>query len=376
MRFHSSINMRLLSSIVWLVAVIPTVLYSSSHPEQVIKERIDLAYNFDASAFQWFNELGLTTEDPLEAFICASAAYWEYQSDRVDLEKIERVEAFLNRAIDLAKEAYSDNKDDDFATFLYGVGLCNRARFNVEEEAWFSAYRDSRKGISLLKKLLKRNPDMADANFALGVAECFLAEAPAFLKPLAMMLGFSGNAEEGMRKLNVAIEQGKWTSVEAEYYLAYYFYNVEGNAQETVQRFEHLFEKYPSNPIFGYFMARGHQMSHDPLKALEAYQNIRDLCYEVNADDMGNWTSYRIGTILQGEGRHQQALEEFEFLQSRLDSSMSRQFYFQWLPVKFASSLIEVGDTARASKYLDVVTSDWNEQPYKAAKELRRTHNI
>jgi hypothetical protein len=368
--------MRLFITISCLLSVISLVSAMQSDASDTIEERIERAYNFDAEAFTWFDEHGSETEDPFDAFVCASASYWQYQSDRVNQSKMERVQVLLDRAVDLAKTAYKRNNEEDMALFLYGVSLCNRARFNVEEEAWFSAYLDSRKGISLLKKLLDRSPNFADANFALGVAECFLSEAPAFLKPLAMMLGFSGNAEQGIQKLTLAIEKGKWTRTEAEYYLAYYYYNVAENGAQTIDRFNTLFARYPRNPIFGYFLGRGYQINDEPIKALEVYRSVRDMCYEVGAKDIGNWTSYRIGTILQGEGLHEAALDEFKFLQRNLDPEMQRQFYFQWLPVKFAASYIEIGELDRALKYLDLMNENWDEKPFKAAKELRKSINI
>ena len=348
----------------------PVLLWAEEISVPEVHDAMNRAYNFDPTAFTWFKQQALASEDPFWSFFAASASYWEFQSDRINPEKQDRARDFLDKAVGYSRRRYKENRDNVDAKFFCGVSYCNRARFNVEQEKWFQAYLDAREGMGMLDDLVEEHPDYYDAYFALGVAECFLSDAPMLLKPLAALIGFSGSRDEGIRKLETSIEKGQWTSIEAEYYLAYYYYQVENNGPEAIKRFGSLSERYPMNPIFGYFLGRGYQINQEPLKALEAYQRIRDNCYNVDAIDMGNWATFRIGTILQGEHRIDEALKEYARLKKNLTEATHRQEYYYLLPLKIAETLIERGDLEKARLYLKVIRSEWDRDTYKRAREL------
>ena len=353
-----------------LAFLLTPVLWAEESFESDAYDAMNRAYSFDGTAFTWFKQQAEASDDPFWSFFAASASYWEFQSDRINPEKQAQAREFLDKAVGYSRKRYKANRDDVDMKFFCGVSYCNRARFNVEQEKWFQAYLDAREGIGMLEDLVEEHPDYYDGYFALGVAECFLSDAPMLLKPLAKLIGFSGSRDEGIRKLETSIEKGRWTSVEAEYYLAYYYYSVEDNGPEAIKRFASLLERYPMNPMFGYFLGRGYQINHEPYKALEAYQGIREICYEVGAVDMGNWATFRIGTILQGDHHIDEALREYSRLKKNLTEATRTQEYYYLLPLKIAESLIEKGDLEKARLYLKVIRSEWDSDTYKRAREL------
>lgn len=360
---------RKLNTLAFIVLLCSVIFVQAEEPQH-LDVVVGKAYNFDLQSFAWLKKKAENTEDPLTLFLAASSCYWQYQSDRINSEKREITISFLDRAIKYSKIAYKKKKKDPHLMFFMGVSYCNRARFYVEEKQWFRSYLDSREGMGILNDLLKDHPDYYDANFALGVAECFLSDAPLILKPLARLLGFRGSSEKGIQKLELCVNSGEWTSVEAEYYLAYYYYNVISDGSEAISRFSTLLERYPKNAMFGYFLGRSYQINHEPLKALKAYQNIRDVCYRVEATDIGNWTSYRIGNILHGEQRYDEALVEYRILSALLSEDTLEQEYHYRLPLKIAKSFLGNGDHQRARNYLEVIRSEWDGETYKRAKKL------
>lgn len=338
-----------------------------------LMESIERAYNFEASVFDWYESAEFDRTEPIQAFVAATAAYWTYQADRVDASKRERVELRLSESIDRAEEWYKRDKSNVQARFFYGLNRCNRARFYVEESSWFKAYFDAREGLNVLRDLVKAQPDFVDAYFAIGVAECFLSDAPTLLKPLARLLGFRGAVQAGIEKLERCMDEGDWTIVEASYYLAYFYYSVAEDAPKAIAGFEALAMQYPANPLFAYFLGRSHQINHKPLDALEVYQRSRDIAYQSGAEDIGNWSSFRIGTILQGEHFYQDAMDEYLRLQKRLTAEMVEQEYFYLLPLKMGQCLIQLGDTERAKSYLEVVRPEWDRDAYREAQDLLKT---
>jgi hypothetical protein len=369
MSFMQSLTLR------WfMIQVLTTVAVlgeQAAWPE-IVRPEVDKAYNFQLESLAWFKQLPEKHEDPWAAFFSSTAAYWEYQSDRINAGKIEEAQKQLDLSVVRSKALYDADRTYADARFLYGVSCCNRARFHVEEANWYRAYSDAREGLSVLRSLVKDEPDYHDAYFAIGVAECFLSDAPALLRPLARLLGFRGSVAEGVKKLERCMERGDWTRVEASYYLAYYHYKLARNGPEAVRAFSALAEAYPRNPIFGYFLGRSFQINHEPLKALDAYQRIRDVCYEVGAVDIGNWASYQIGNILLGEQRGEQALKEYQSITGRLDASTHKQEYFYRLPLKIAETYVLLGDHEGAKAYLAVIQPEWDRETHKMARALQR----
>ena len=339
----------------------------------LMKEYIHRAYNFDPGAFEWFESDDFDKSDAMQAFVSASASYWLFQADRIDRSKRDHAEQMLNQSVELSEASFKRDKSDRFYQFLYGLSRCNRARFFVEESSWFRAYLDAREGLGTLRDLIEADPTYSDAYFALGVAECFLSDAPAILKPLARLLGFKGSAQEGIQKLKLCIADGEYTSVEAAYYLAYYYYNVVGDGPNAIASFQELKEQFPGNPLFVYFLGRSYQINRDPLGALEIYRESKEVCYNAEARDLGNWSSFRIGTILQGEQRYQDALSEYGVLQRKLDSETHHQEYFYLLPLKIAECSIAIGDVERAKLYLNVIRPEWDKDTYRQAKDLLKS---
>lgn len=369
----SSNRMRHFNFSKWIFFLLcSTVLNAETVDHAFLMGQIEKAYNFDQETFQWFDSEAFDKSNPMQSFIAATASYWIYQADRIEEEKRSEAEASLSLSIDLAERYYKLNKGNSTARFLYGINRCNRARFYVEESSWFRAYLDAREGLGVLKNLVEDDPDFADAYFAIGVAECYLSDAPVILKPLARLLGFSGSVEAGISKLQRCIHEGEWTRVEASYYLAYYYYSVANDGPKAIETFQLLTDRYPSNPLYAYFLGRSYQINHQPLEALQIYRKCRNIAYEVGAEDIGNWSAFRVGTILQGEHLVEEALREYGRLQKRLNSETHHQEYFYLLPLKIAESLIEAGDIPRAKAYLNVIRPEWDKDTYRTAKDLLR----
>jgi hypothetical protein len=347
-------------------------LFADLQDHDLVSSYIERAYNFDLDAFAWFASDAFDKEEPLQSFIASTAAYWTYQADRINVQKRDAADAALTHSIQVTEIIYRQNRDDAFARFLYGSSRCNRARFQVEEQDWFKAYLDAREGLGVLRSLIKDEPEYADAFFAVGVAETYLSNAPTLLKPLARLLGFRGSADSGIEKLKFCMENGDWTGIEAAYYLAYYYYNVARDGDQAVQGFEPLVEQFPGNPIFLYLLGRSYQIRRDPLGALAVFERARDAALASDAHDMANWSLFRIGTIQQGEQRHQDAIQSYGQLQKRIGADSLQQEYFYLLPLKMAECLIAEGDIPRARAYLEVIRPEWDRETYRAAVALLR----
>jgi tetratricopeptide (TPR) repeat protein len=95
------------------------------------------------------------------------------------------------------------------------------------------------------------DPNLADADFGLGLYNYYADTLSSVLKMLRFFMGIpGGNKQEGIRQLDRAIAEGKLTPVEARFYLAISLHNYDQKYEQALEVSAPLEEKYPTNPIF------------------------------------------------------------------------------------------------------------------------------
>jgi hypothetical protein len=129
---------------------------------------------------------------------------------------------------------------DAFFARLYGLRAENRtaARYGVR----------ARERLTRAQALA---PNLADADFGLGLYNYYADTLSSMAKMLRFFMGIpGGNKQEGIRQLNLAISDGILTPVEARFYLAISLHNYDQKYEQALEVSAPLEEKYPSNPIF------------------------------------------------------------------------------------------------------------------------------
>jgi tetratricopeptide (TPR) repeat protein len=112
----------------------------------------------------------------------------------------------------------------------------------------------ARAGIRAREHLLRAvtlDPDLADADFGLGLYSYYADTLSAAARVLRFFMGIPGGSkEEGIRQLEHAIADGSLTPAEARFYLALCLHNYDQKYQRALDLAGPLVEKYPSNPLF------------------------------------------------------------------------------------------------------------------------------
>jgi tetratricopeptide (TPR) repeat protein len=112
----------------------------------------------------------------------------------------------------------------------------------------------ARYGVRARERLIRAqalDPNLADADFGLGLYNYYADTLSSMAKMLRFFMGIpGGNKQEGIRQLNHAISDGKLTSIEARFYLALCLHNYDQKYEQALEVSAPLAEKYPTNPIF------------------------------------------------------------------------------------------------------------------------------
>jgi tetratricopeptide (TPR) repeat protein len=102
-----------------------------------------------------------------------------------------------------------------------------------------------------LQRAIALDPQLADADFGLGLYNYYVDTLSAMARMLRFMMGIPGGSQEqGIRQLHVAIADGQLTPALARFYLAINLHNFDQRYEDALRVITPLVERYPENPIF------------------------------------------------------------------------------------------------------------------------------
>ena len=184
---------------------------------------------------------------------CTSADFKFGMTDarrRPKLESDRRYLELSTKALSLA-EAHIRQSESAEMQFYAGMAEASLARmYGLRSENRNAA----RSGVRAREHLLRAktvDPDLADADFGLGLYNYYVDTLSAAAKILRFFMGIPGGSkQEGVRLLEHAIAQGVLTSNVARFYLALNLHRYDQQYEKALSVLGPLAEKYPANPLF------------------------------------------------------------------------------------------------------------------------------
>ena len=188
---------------------------------------------------------------------CTSAEYkygMSYPRRRAKLPEDQHYMDLASKIIQLSEHhiaASGDTPPTADMHFYAGMGDALMARlYSLRNETRPAA----RYGIRARERLIRAevlDPNLADADFGLGLYNYYADTLSSMAKMLRFFMGIpGGNKQEGIRQLNRAISEGVLTPVEARFYLALSLHNYDQKYEQALEVSAPLEQKYPTNPIF------------------------------------------------------------------------------------------------------------------------------
>lgn len=140
--------------------------------------------------------------------------------------------------------------------FYAGMGYALAARlYGLRGESRNTA----RAGVRAREHLLRAtalDPQLADADFGLGLYNYYIDTLSAAARVLRFFMGIPGGSKrDGIRQLQHVIDAGVLAPADARFYLAINLHNYDQQYERALEVIGPLVEKYPSNPLFQ--LARG-----------------------------------------------------------------------------------------------------------------------
>jgi len=281
----------------------------SVNPEAIVMSVINEAYNceFD-NALEGTNQLiEILPEDP-EGYFYRAGTFKRMLEEGClasDDSTKREIRLLIDKACRLSEQKLDEYPNSAEAHFYYAASLVYRAWYEAADRNWIAVMSDGIKVRKTLEKAIEIDPNFFDAYTGIGAFNCYAARIPWFLKPLALVLGVSGDEEKGIAQLKKAAELGKYAKTEATLFLGSVVYVDKEEYSSAATLMLKLHENFPKNLYFVQYLCRDYYELHDYNQAI----NVADDALEVG-DPTGSCQRERLSFIQFYRGKSYERIGE------------------------------------------------------------------
>ncbi len=143
-------------------------------------------------------------------------------------------------------------QDDANAFFVLGAAYGFRGLNRIRKGKWFGAFRDGIRGVSNLMKAHEMDKTLYDVYYGLGLYYYWKSAKAKVLTFLRLM---KDEREKGIEYLKIAIEKGRFSSMEAVFALIEIYY-YEDRYEEALNAALSLKQKFSTDPTWNYLIAK------------------------------------------------------------------------------------------------------------------------
>jgi len=268
------------------ILTLNTCIYSAI-PDGDIKKGLDHIYNlkFDLAETHFTSLQSKYPDDLRPSFYLAQIYFYKALLTR-DEGYYLRFLDLSDKAIELYEERLDKNEKDYDAMYYLGQAHSYRSllMLNLNKNLIGAAF-SGKTGYGMLLDLVNEKPDYYDAYMGLGLYKIAIGFVPGKYQWLLSIIGFDGNLKEGRNMLRTAYEKGKFTSVEARVYLA--FFSIREREEqnfESVNIMRDVVAEYPESPVFKLFLASLLQQ----MNSMDESISLTNAAIEQNTNSLQN----------------------------------------------------------------------------------------
>ena len=191
----------------------------------------------------------------------------DYESDRWRQD----FQHYIQLSIESAKKYRIESQGQDAQILFYhGSALCYLAFFEGRNGDYLKAIRHGLSGISILKKIIEKQPEFYDAYFGIGSYKYWRSQATRYLNWLPLL---SDDRQQGIEMVLQAVAKGKHTRYAAINELIWILLD-SGRAGEAYTWALKGLENFPRSRFFLWGAAKSAFVRDDFLNAVFYYQQL------------------------------------------------------------------------------------------------------
>jgi tetratricopeptide (TPR) repeat protein len=193
----------------------------------------------------WVDLLNSTRR--LQADIYSSESFYSETEDKVDPKVDRQFRGHVQKAIEKAEARLVKNGQDVDARYFLGAAHAVLAVYQATvTREFFGGLKNGRRAVSEHRKIVKQDPNFADAYLSIGMYDYVVGSLPLWVKIIATIGGIRGNKERGIKELHRVVEKGKYAKFDAQVLLIA-IYVREEQPQKALNLIQELVDRYPRN---------------------------------------------------------------------------------------------------------------------------------
>ena len=235
--------------------IILFIFYSSNTFSQYKIDRqilsgLDKIYNFKwDDGLKIFNTMIKNDPTDPRGYHYRSIVYLWYYLGNFNEAYIDTFNILSDKALDLAIDTYKDNPSAELS-YLIGAIYYNKSIAEARSGGYLQALWTSNKMKQNLDDAIKAKPELYDAYLGLGLYNFALSQIPSSLDWAAKLVGIKADKETGLANIKKTVQRGKFSKVDAEFYLSQIYSRVIVNNPSAREILNSLSRRYPKNLLF------------------------------------------------------------------------------------------------------------------------------
>ena len=190
---------------------------------------------------------------PLGYFLMSLSNWWKLLPEDHIRDYDEKLFYYLDKTIDLARDLYKEDKNNEEMDFFLAASYGLKARIYSDREQYRKAASASSSALKYLELGAERSSLSPEFLFGEGLYNYFRVWVPEnkkFLKPI-MFFFRKGDKELGIKQLEEASYEAFYTRIEAMTFMMKIYGEYEGNeSKKAKEKANYLYTLYPNNPYF------------------------------------------------------------------------------------------------------------------------------
>lgn len=256
--------------------------YSQQSVDKQIQIGLDKIYNFNwADGLKIFNSVIEKNPNDPRGYHYKSTIYLWYFLGNLNEAYLDTFNLLADKAIDLSEKALN-KKSTAEQYYLLGSIYYNKSIAEARSGNYLQALWTSNQMKQNLDEAIKIKPTFYDAYLGIGLYNFALSQIPSSLEWAANLVGITADKEAGLQSVKTASQKGKFSKVDAQFYLSQLYSRVIVDHQAAKDLLTNLIRRYPKNLLFNFSLAWVNYEMND-LNNVEKYLkpviNSKDTLY-------------------------------------------------------------------------------------------------
>ena len=331
-------------------------IYSQSDLNARISIGMESLYNFNFKSSEriFDNMINNYPDNPAGYYYKSISHLWFFLDNKNETE-LELFISLTDSAIEKSESILNEDSTDLFILFILGSTYVNRTFAYTRDENYFDAVLSARKFRFYFDELLTVDSLYYDAYMSKGLFDFAISQAPQTWSWALNLAGMTGNIQEGLDCIEVASEKGKFSKIDAEFYLSQIYSEFLLKYRQANKILNELNSRFPKNLLFRFAIANLQVKTFELNIAIRNYRSVYSSS-DTNMIQLKNYAGMELGDILYSQGEYDEARNYYiNFLENSNDP------HFKGITaLRIGLSHLIEGDSLSALLYFDKV-SEGNE---------------